>query len=101
MDDTQENFGAPVMFGATFVHVLPPFCVTCTLPSSVPAQITLASRGLSAMERIVQCTLARWLSWEISPPLATCFVLSLVLRSGLMIDQCSPRSVVLKSTLPP
>src|SRR5262245_8999509 len=101
MDDTQENFGAPMMFGPTFVQVLPPSRVTCTLPSSVPAQTTFASRGLSAIEMIVQWNSARVLSLEISPPLDTCFVLSLVVRSGLMIDQCSPRSAVLKSTLPP
>ena len=89
------------MFGATLVHVLPPSRVICTLPSSVPAQITFASRGLSAIEMIVQWNSARVLSVEIGPPLERCFDLSLVDRSGLMVVQVSPRSFVLNSTLPP
>src|SRR5262245_557293 len=101
MDDTHENFGAPAMFGATLVHVLPPSRVTCTLPSSVPAQITLGSRGLSAIEMMVQWNSARVLSFETSPPLATCFDLSLVDRSGLTIDHVSPLSEVLNRTFPP
>src|SRR5262245_32976102 len=101
IEETHENAGASLMFGATFRHVLPPSRVTCTLPSSVPAQITLASRGLSAMEMMVQWNSARVLSFEMSPPLAICLDFSLVERSGLMIVHVSPRSVVLKSTLPP
>ena len=31
--------------GVTSVHLAPPSIVTCTLPSSVPAQITFTSRG--------------------------------------------------------
>jgi hypothetical protein len=47
-EETQAFFGKPAMFGATFVQVLPPFCVTCKLPSSVPAQIT---SGFSAIRQ--------------------------------------------------
>src|SRR3954454_23993165 len=101
MEETHENAGASLMFGATFFHVLPPSRVTCTLPSSVPAQMTFGSRGLSAMEMMVQWNSARVLSFEMSPPLAICFDLSLVERSGLIIVHVSPRSLVLNSTFPP
>jgi hypothetical protein len=48
IDEIHENFGAParITFGATFVHVLPPSRVSCTFPSSVPAQTTFGSFGL-------------------------------------------------------
>jgi hypothetical protein len=50
---------------------------------------------------IVQWNSARVLSLLIGPPLGFCFSGSLVVRSGLTIDHRSPRSDVLKSTLPP
>ena len=34
--------------GVTFFQLVPPFVVTCTCPSSVPAQSTLALRGEGA-----------------------------------------------------
>src|SRR5262245_59900816 len=101
MDDTHENFGAPVMLGAAFVHVFPPSRVTWTLPSSVPAHTTEASRGLSAIEMIVQWNSARVLSVLIGPPLDFCFSGSFVERSGLIAVHVPPRSVVLNRTFPP
>src|SRR5262245_9009114 len=100
-DATQEKRGAPWMFGATLVQLLPPSRVNCRLPSSVPAQIRFWSFGLSAIERIVQWNSARVLSVLISPPLAFCFSLSFVVRSGLITLQLEPPSVVLNSTFPP
>ena len=59
-------FGArPGMFLTTFVHVLPPSRVTCTLPSSVPTQMTLGSTIDGAIVRIVQWNSAAVLSTTI------------------------------------
>src|SRR5437867_10394532 len=101
IDEIHEERGAPATFGATFVQCPPPSRVNCRLPSSVPAQMTFGSRGLSAIARIVQCVSARVLSGVIGPPLGFCFVLSFVVRSGLIGVQVVPRSVVLNRTLPP
>src|SRR5215510_14684802 len=100
MEGTHENGGAPVL-AATLVQCAPPSVVTWTLPSSVPAQITLALRGLSEMAVMVQWNSARVLSSEISPPESLIFSGSLVVRSGLMTFQVSPPSAERKSTLPP
>ncbi len=72
------------MFFTTFVHVLPPSRVSCTLPSSVPAQITPALTGDSAIVRMVQWNSAAVLSVAISPPDDCCLLLSFVVRSGLI-----------------
>src|SRR5215467_5160603 len=101
IDETQANRGAPLIFPPTLVQCAPPSRVSCTLPSSVPTQMTLGSRGLSAIERIVQCVSARVLSELIGPPLGFWVSLSFVVRSGLMAVQVEPASVVLNSTLPP
>ena len=81
------------MFAATLVQVLPPSRVTCTLPSSVPTQITSRFFGDSAIAKIVQWFSAVELS-RVSPPDSSCFCLagSLVVRSGEMRSQESPRS---------
>src|SRR6266516_4307561 len=100
IDDTQPKRGAPAMFGATFVQCVPPSRVICTFPSSVPAQRTLRSRGLSASARFVQWVSARVLSGLMGPPLGLCFSLSFVVRSGLITFHVVPPSAVLKTTLP-
>src|SRR5579862_2043069 len=78
-------FGAsPWTFLMTLVHVFPPSRVTCTLPSSVPTQITLESSGEGAMVRMVQWNSAAVLSTTTIPPEDFCLFLSLVVTSGLM-----------------
>src|SRR5207249_11754540 len=101
IDENQENRGAPAMFGATLFQCAPPSRVICRLPSSVPAQMTFASRGLSAIEMMVQWVSARVLSELIGPPLGFCLDLSFVVRSGLIAAHVVPRSRVRNSTLPP
>ena len=44
-------------FGVTFVHVLPPSRVTCTRPSSEPAQMMLTSVLPGASENTVRVDL--------------------------------------------
>ena len=82
-DDTQAFFGSPRMFATTFVHVFPPSRVTCTLPSSVPAQTTSGFLGDSEIAKIVVCISADELS-TVTPPDCSCFCFSgsLVVRSG-------------------
>src|SRR3982751_3972130 len=95
-------FGArPPMFFTTLVQVFPPSRVTCTLPSSVPTQITLGSTIDGAMVRMVQWNSAAVLSVTIGSPEDFCLFLSLVVRSGLMISHDCPWLVDLKTTSPP
>src|SRR5881296_2765828 len=91
----------PWRFLMTFVHVLPPSRVTCTLPSSVPTQMTFGSSIDGAIVRIVQWNSAAVLSTVIGPPDDFCLFLSLVVRSGLMTSHDWPCVVDLNSTLPP
>jgi|GEM_PF-4299571 len=49
----QVSAGRPGTRSRTFVHVAPSSRVICTLPSSVPTQITPGSNSSSAMVRIV------------------------------------------------
>ncbi len=83
--------------GVTLVHLSPPSIVTWRLPSSVPAQITRASRGESASAVIVPwgagVTLAAYL-----PTLAGTAQLCRA-RSGLMRVQLWPRSADFHTTL--
>ena len=50
---TQVPAGTPRIAVPTFVHVLPPSRVSCTLPSSVPTQSTPRFTGLGAIWMIV------------------------------------------------
>src|SRR2546430_16344812 len=84
-----------------FRSVFPASRVTCTGQSSLPAQITLESEGARFTVRIVPYVSAPEMSYSIGPPLVTCLALSLRVRSGLIALQCSPPSVLLKTTLPP
>src|SRR5437870_8106114 len=85
----------------TLLHVFPPSRVPCTSPSSVPTQITVESVGARLTVRIVLYVSAPEMSYSIAPPLVTCLDLSLRVRSGLILAQCSPPSAVLNTTLPP
>src|SRR3954453_23601535 len=91
--ETQAFFGRPAMLATTFVHDLPPSRVACTLPSSVPTQITLLFFGDSAMAKIVVCISAEELS-TVTPPDCSCFCFSgsFVVRSGEMRSHVWPWS---------
>src|SRR5215471_9177417 len=65
----------------------------CTNPSFVPAQITPASLGDSAMANTVPAYSTPILS-GVSPPEIPCRLLSLRVRSGLITCQLFPPSVV-------
>src|SRR5262245_13767867 len=97
----RPHCGRPVMAAVTFVQFLPPSRVTCTTPSSVPTQLVLESTGDSDMERIAPTVSAPLRSSQIGPPLESCLVLSLRVRSGLIGVKCAPPSVEWNSTLPP
>src|SRR3954464_4355909 len=90
---TQDALGNPVTLPTTLFQVLPASRVSCTLPSSVPTQIVFGSLGDSAIEKMVVCISADELS-TVTPPDCSCFCLSgsLVVRSGEMRSQLSPRS---------
>src|SRR6185295_12047579 len=93
MYETHALFGMPLMFAVTFVHVLPPSRVTCTLPSSVPTQITSLFLRDSAIAKIVVCISAAELS-IVTPPDCSCFCFcgSFVVRSGEMRSHVWPWS---------
>src|SRR5229473_7497962 len=81
------------MFFVTFVQFLPPSRVICTMPSFVPAQITPASLGDSAIANTTGAYSTPMLS-PVSPPENPCLLLSFVVRSGLIRCQLWPASVV-------
>jgi hypothetical protein len=88
--------GTPRTFFSTLVQVLPPSRVTCSRPSSEPAQITPRSTGLGARAiRVVKFSAP--VASIVMPPERSCLCQSglSVVRSGLMTVQVSPRSVVL------
>src|ERR1044072_4928449 len=55
-------------FGVTLLHVVPPFFVTCTRPSSLPVQIVLTSRFDGPIEKITAYTSGPFMSPVIGPP---------------------------------
>src|SRR5262245_11256459 len=89
------------MFARTLVHDAPPLRVTCTLPSSVPAQINPGARGDSARATTVQCTSAPLVSGVSPPELGSVFFGSFVLKSGLMITHVRAPSTLRNTWLPP
>ena len=91
MYETQAFPGMPTTFPTTLLHDLPPSPEICTLPSSVPAQITFEFFGDSEMAKIVVCISAEELS-TVTPPDCSCFCFSgsLVVRSGEMRSHVSP-----------
>src|SRR5262245_31895677 len=89
---------AAAILAVASLHVAPLSRVTCTLPSAVPAQMTPAVIGDSAIAEIA--------NHGIPPPLppSPCGrILSagLVLRSGLIAFHVSPRSAERNRNWPP
>src|ERR1700740_3319649 len=93
MLSTVPHSGRFGIFLVTFVQLLPPSRVSCTNPSFVPAQITPASLGDSAIAKTVPAYSTPILS-GVSPPEIPIRLLSFRVRSGLMICQLLPPSVV-------
>src|SRR5229473_2455317 len=81
------------IFLVTLVQFLPPSRVICTMPSFVPAQITPASFGDSAIAKTTGAYSTPILS-PVSPPENPCRLLSFEVRSGLITCQLLPPSVV-------
>src|ERR1044072_6952316 len=81
------------IFLVTFVQFLPPSRVICTMPSFVPAQISPASFGDSAIANTTGAYSTPMLSPD-RPPENPCLVLSFEVRSGLINCQLLPPSVV-------
>src|SRR5712691_5434577 len=77
----------------TFVQFLQLSRVICTIPSFVPAQITPASFGDSAIAKTTGAYSTPILS-PVSPPENPCRLLSFEVRSGLITCQLFPPSVV-------
>src|SRR5438128_11292281 len=74
------------MFFVTFVHVLPLSRVNCSTPSFVPAQITPACFGDSAIAKTTPPYSTPMLS-GVRPPELCCRLLSFSVRSGLISCQ--------------
>src|SRR5579864_9642089 len=89
-----------IALGVTFSHFWPPSRVTWTMPSSLPAQIRSFCTGDSTTEKMVSYTSTPVLSLVMGPPEDCCLLLSLRVRSGLMMVQLMPPFVVLNSTSP-
>ncbi len=101
MVEIQAFGGSPGMFFTTLVQLRPPSRVTCTLPSSLPAQMTFASRTDGAMVSSVLWNSAAVLSVTMSPPDDFCLFLSLVVRSGEITSHDWPKFEERNTTLPP
>src|SRR5262250_3143308 len=93
MLSTVPHSGKFGRFFVTLLQLFPPSRVTCTCPSFVPAQIKPASFGDSASAKITPAYSTPMLS-GVSPPEICWRLLSLRVRSGLMICQLLPPSVV-------
>src|SRR5689334_1517155 len=85
--DTAANFGEPL--GVTSVQVRPSSRVSWTSPSIVPAQISPVVTGDSAIAKTT-IELSTYRLSVTSPPLDRSRVVSLVLRSGLIVSQLCP-----------
>src|SRR5262249_6345837 len=94
MLENVPHSGRLAIFLVSVVQVLPPSRVNCSRPSLVPAQITPASLGDSAMANTTPAYSTPMLS-GVSPPELPIRLLSLRVRSGLMICQLLPPSVVM------
>src|SRR5574342_242720 len=90
---TFPHGGRVGMLAVTFVHVVPPSCVTCTRPSLDPVQITPSFTGDSAMANSVAPSKVMRLSVVTPPELCWC-VVSLRVKSGLITCQLAPPSEV-------
>jgi hypothetical protein len=92
---TRPNSG--MSFGVTFVHVLPPSRVTCTRPSSEPAQRTLTSVLPGPSANTVAYTSGLFMSLVIGPPDSPSVFGSWRVRSPLILSQLCPPLVVLQT----
>src|ERR1700675_3183345 len=81
------------IFFVTLFQVFPPSRVIWTSPSFVPAQIVSTSFGDSAMANTVPAY-STPMSSGVDPPEIPCRLLSFRVRSGLIICQLLPPSVV-------
>src|SRR2546430_11591697 len=81
---TVPNSGTADIADVTFCHFSPLSVVTCTRPSSLPAQISPSRLGDSAMAKTVPYVSTPVLSPVIGPPAHFCLDLSLRVRSGLI-----------------
>src|SRR5215469_5530310 len=93
MLSTVPHSGKLGRFFVTLLQFFPPSRVTCTCPSLVPAQIRPASFGDSVNAKITPAYSTPMLS-GVSPPEICWRLLSLRVRSGLIICQLLPPSVV-------
>src|SRR4051794_30454096 len=87
---TVPHSGRPDIEAVTFCHFSPLSVVTCTSPSSLPAQIRPSRFGDSAMANTVPYVSTPVLSPVMGPPAHFCLDLSLRVRSGLMACQFCP-----------
>src|ERR1700674_1820697 len=90
---TVPQAGSPWMFAVTLVQLLPPSWVTWTSPSLVPAQMSPAFTGDSAIAKTTPAYSTPMLS-GVRPPEICWWLLSLRVRSGLITCQLLPASVV-------
>src|ERR1700734_2118043 len=81
------------MFFETLTHVLPPSLVRLTWPSLLPVQMTPFCLGDGAIAISASPYSGPMLS-PVNPPDEPCLLLSLRVRSGLMICQLWPASLV-------
>src|SRR6202030_2711257 len=93
MLSTVPHSGKFGRFFVTLLQLFPPSRVTCTCPSLVPTQIRPASLDDSVRAKSTPAYSTPMLS-GVSPPEICCRLLSLRVRSGLMICQLLPPSVV-------
>src|SRR5262245_50961464 len=90
---THDAAGRSLVLAVRLLQLLPALRESWTLPSSVPTQITFASRGDSLIAKIVVCISADELSTVMPPDCSCCCLVgSLVVRSGEIRSQLSPRS---------
>src|SRR5437667_12599879 len=83
--------------GVTLVHCVPPFIVTCTCPSSVPAHRMLTSFGDGESAVIAPSGLGVTPLAYLPAVAGTGHVCRV--RSGLIRVQCVPPPIVLKTAL--
>ena len=97
--------GSPARFLPTSVNVRPPSRLTCTLPSSVPAQTTPGMNGDSETAMIVlYCEMPSFFeNCALSPPTPITVTLqrSICLVRSALCTHDVPRSYDLNSRLPP
>src|SRR5437588_50295 len=93
MLSTVPHSGKLGRFFVTLLQFFPPSRVTCTCPSLVPAQSSPASFGDSVSAKITPAYSTPILS-GVRPPEICWRLLSLRVRSGLMICQLLPPSLL-------